>query len=236
MSSQYVLTLSCPDRAGIVHAVTSVLVNGGCDITEHQQFDDSVHGLLFLRTCFDAPAGAREQLEAAFATVATAYEMKWQLHDATRRTRVLVMASKFGHCLNDLLFRWRVGSLGVEHRRRRLQPPRPRGRWPWRGHAVLPRAGDARTPRRRRRPRLLDAGRRASRSTSSSLRATCRSCPTISLTKAPPVINIHHGFLPAFQGARPYTPGSRPRGEAHWRDGPLCDEEISTRGRSSSSR
>ena len=114
MSNRYVLTLSCPDRPGIVHAVTSVLVDGGCDITEHQQFDDAVHGLLFLRTCFEAPWGTREQLETAFANVATTYGMHWQLHDASRRTRVLVMASKFGHCLNDLLYRWQVGSLGAD--------------------------------------------------------------------------------------------------------------------------
>ena len=56
MSNRYVLTLSCPNQPGIVHAVTSVLVDGGCDITEHQQFDDSVHGRLFLRTCFEAPS------------------------------------------------------------------------------------------------------------------------------------------------------------------------------------
>ena len=65
MSNRYVLTLSCTNQPGIVHAVTSVLVDGGCDITEHQQFDDSVRGRLFLRTCFEATSGTREQLEAA---------------------------------------------------------------------------------------------------------------------------------------------------------------------------
>src|SRR6476661_233560 len=114
MGQQFVLTLTCPEGPGIVHAVTSVLVEHGCDITEHQQFDDAVHGLLFLRTSFVSPRVGHEEMASAFAVVATAYGMTWQLHDASRRTRAMVMVSKFGHCLNDLLYRWNAGSLGVD--------------------------------------------------------------------------------------------------------------------------
>src|SRR6478752_10154951 len=114
MTGSFVLTLSCPEHPGIVHAVTTVLNDHGCDITEHQQFDDPMNGKLFLRTAFTAPAGGcvGDALRTGFASIAGTFAMTWQLHDATHRTRILIMASKFDHCLTDLLYRWRTGSLG----------------------------------------------------------------------------------------------------------------------------
>jgi formyltetrahydrofolate deformylase len=110
-----VLTLSCPQRPGIVHAVTTVLNDNGCDITEHQQFDDPMNGKLFLRTAFNAPStGVAGALRTGFAAAADVFDMTWQLDDATRRTRILLMVSRFDHCLTDLLYRWRTGSLGGE--------------------------------------------------------------------------------------------------------------------------
>src|SRR5690348_12903945 len=113
-ASRYVLALSCAQRPGIVHAVTSFLVEHACDITEHQQFDDPVHAKLFSRTVFDAPDAGLATLRAAFEPVGIAFNMAWQLYDATRQTRALIMASKSGHCVNDLLYRWQAGSLGVD--------------------------------------------------------------------------------------------------------------------------
>ena len=203
MSNRFVLTLSCPDRAGIVHAVTSVLVDAGCDITEHQQFDDSVHGLLFLRTGFEAPNGAREQLEAALATVATAYGMTWQLHDATRRTRVLVMASKFGHCLNDLLYRWQVGSLGVDIALVVSNHPDLGAMAGSAGVPFMPGpvAPETKAEAEARLLALIDRHEidlvvlaRYMQVLSNDL---CRQLEGRA-------INIHHSFLPSFKGAKPY--------------------------------
>src|SRR6478735_6402454 len=107
----FTLTLSCPQRPGIVHAVTSFLFHQGCDILEHQQFDDANRGL-FLRTAFSAPAGTGDDtLTEEFRAVAAEFGMTFTLV-GERSPRVLVMVSRQGHCLNDLVFRWRSGNLG----------------------------------------------------------------------------------------------------------------------------
>jgi len=115
MPHTFILTLRCPERPGIVHAVTAFLFAHGCDIVEHRQFDDPIRHALFLRTEFVASGDAdAAQLSAAFrAEVADEFEMGYQLSDDSPQ-RVLVMVSKMGHCLNDLIFRWRAGSLGAE--------------------------------------------------------------------------------------------------------------------------
>jgi len=117
VTDPFVLTLSCPNRAGIVQAVSSHLGAHGCDIVEHQQFDDPVSGRLFMRT--RASTGTElDVLAAGFADVAAAFGMEYAFHPR-RDVRVLVMVSRSGHCLNDLIFRWRTGSLDGELVRQR---------------------------------------------------------------------------------------------------------------------
>src|SRR5690606_24205832 len=114
-AAQYVLTLSCPDKQGIVHAVSSYLVMTGCNIEDSQQFGDHTTGLFFMRVHFTAEAGVTvDSLRASFAAVGESFQMDWQIHRAGERMRVVLMVSKFGHCLNDLLFRSRTGALPVE--------------------------------------------------------------------------------------------------------------------------
>ncbi|MFD7894121.1 formyltetrahydrofolate deformylase [Streptomyces sp. NPDC059743] len=112
---QYVLTLSCPDKQGIVHAVSSYLFMTGCNIEDSQQFGDHDTGLFFMRVHFsaDAPVSV-EKLRASFAAIGDAFRMDWEIHRAEERMRVVLMVSKFGHCLNDLLFRAGTGALPVE--------------------------------------------------------------------------------------------------------------------------
>jgi formyltetrahydrofolate deformylase len=109
--------MSCPQRLGIVHAVTAFLFEHGCDIVEHRQFDDPIRHALFLRTEFVARGDTDTDaalLSAAFRSeVAEEFAMDFQLADDIPQ-RVLVMVSKMGHCLNDLIFRWRAGSLGAD--------------------------------------------------------------------------------------------------------------------------
>ncbi|MEV0092507.1 formyltetrahydrofolate deformylase [Streptomyces sp. NPDC050738] len=117
MADQYVLTLSCPDKQGIVHAVSSYLFITGCNIEDSQQFGDRDTGLFFMRVHFSAEAPVNlEKLRASFAAVGDSFAMDWQLHRAGDgdRMRIVLMVSKFGHCLNDLLFRSRTGALPVE--------------------------------------------------------------------------------------------------------------------------
>ncbi|MFI2778031.1 formyltetrahydrofolate deformylase [Streptomyces sp. ALB3] len=114
-AEQYVLTLSCPDKQGIVHAVSSYLFMTGCNIEDSQQFGDHDTGLFFMRVHFSADATVTvDKLRASFAAIGDAFRMDWQIHRVSDRMRVVLMVSKFGHCLNDLLFRSRTGALPVE--------------------------------------------------------------------------------------------------------------------------
>ena len=112
-AATYVLTLTCPDRAGIVHAVSGLLVEHGGNILESQQFGDLAEDRFFLRVKFSAPA-TLDGLRAAFAPVAETWRMDWELWAATAPYRTLILVSKFSHCLNDLLFRWSSGSLQID--------------------------------------------------------------------------------------------------------------------------
>src|SRR4051794_9562570 len=114
-SDAFVLTLSCPDRPGIVHAVTGFLLEHDGDIRESQQFGDAQHGRFFMRIDFTvaAPVGA-EHLRAAFATVAGRFAMTYELWAAKAPYRTLVLVSKQLHCLNDLLFRQSTGALQID--------------------------------------------------------------------------------------------------------------------------
>ncbi|POX36035.1 formyltetrahydrofolate deformylase [Streptomyces sp. Ru73] len=115
LSDQYVLTLSCPDKQGIVHAVSSYLFMTGCNIVDSQQFGDRDTGLFFMRVHFRAETAVTlEKLRASFAAVGDSFQMDWQIHRGDEKMRVILMVSKFGHCLNDLLFRSRIGALPVE--------------------------------------------------------------------------------------------------------------------------
>lgn len=112
-----VLTLSCPDRAGIVHAVSGFLVGHGCTITHSQQFGDPDSGSFFMRVQFAHVDGTpldRRRLSHEFTETAAAFRMTWRLVSETERQRVLIMVSRFGHCLNDLLFRNSVGELNID--------------------------------------------------------------------------------------------------------------------------
>ena len=203
MSHPFVLTLSCPERPGIVHAVTSFLFGHGCDIVEHQQFDDAIRGQLFLRTefvCAEETDCAR--LSADFAAVAEEFGMRFQV-SGDRPQRVVVMVSRLGHCLNDLVFRWRAGSLGAElvavvSNHEDLRPMAEAAGLPFVHLPVTPgtkRAAEA---------RLLELveGYRA------DLVVLARYMQILSDETCAALygraINIHHSFLPGFKGAKPY--------------------------------
>ena len=115
MRPDYILTLSCADRTGIVYRVTGLLYELGCNILDAQQFGDEETRRFFLRVHFDVPTLTdSETLQEGFASLAETFGMDWQLHDARRRARLLVLVSKQGHCLNDLLFRAHSRQLPVD--------------------------------------------------------------------------------------------------------------------------
>ena len=207
MSQTFVLTLSCPQRPGIVHAVTAFLFGHGCDIVEHQQFDDPIRGALFLRTEVVATDTDTDTdaatLSAAFrAEVADEFAMDFDLSDDSPQ-RVLVMVSKMGHCLNDLIFRWRAGSLkadlvAVVSNHETLRPMAEAGGLPFHHVPVTP---ESKAGAERRLLEIVDEYR-------ADVVVLARYMQVLSddlcrrLTGR--AINIHHSFLPGFKGAKPY--------------------------------
>jgi formyltetrahydrofolate deformylase len=199
----FTLTLKCPERSGLVHAVTTFLVGQGCDIVEHQQFDDDVRGSLFLRTSFTAPEPTTvDDLRRDFAVVAGDFEMEFDFSDGTP-PRILVMVSKFGHCLNDLLFRWRAGALGADiavvvSNHEDLRPMAEAAGVPFEYVPVTPET------KPEAEQRLLDLVGEYQ----ADLVVLARYMQVLSndlcLKLEGRAINIHHSFLPGFKGAKPY--------------------------------
>ncbi len=204
MRSTFVLTLSCPQRPGIVHAVTAFLFGQGCDIVEHQQFDDPLRDSLFLRTEVVSAGGAdAAALSSAFATeVADEFGMDFMLSD-DKPQRVLVMVSKMGHCLNDLIFRWRAGSLhadlvAVVSNHEDLRPMAEAGGLPFIHVPITP---ESKPQAEQRLLELVDEY-------GADLVVLARYMQVLSdnlcLKLLGRAINIHHSFLPGFKGAKPY--------------------------------
>ena len=112
---EFILNLSCPDRRGIVHAVASELASRGANIIDSHQFGDAAAGTFFMRVHFAAEEGGDlPEWRAALKPLADAWEMRWELFDSSVRPRILVLVSRLGHCLNDLLYRWQTGDLSAD--------------------------------------------------------------------------------------------------------------------------
>jgi formyltetrahydrofolate deformylase len=201
--ASYILTLTCPDRAGIVHAVTGALLAQGANVTEAQQFNDASTGLFFMRMQFDARPESAAALRAALAPVGEQFSMRWTLAPALQRLRLLILVSQHGHCLNDLLFRWRSGSLPVEvaavvSNHRDFESLVTGYGLPF--HHV-PVSADNKP---QAEARLLELVQQ----TDAHLVVLARYMQILSADLcqrlAGRAINIHHSFLPSFKGAKPY--------------------------------
>lgn len=118
MTQAYILTLSCPDRLGLVHAVSGFLLELGANIEEAAQYNDSATGLFFMRVQFVCSSSGTDlaMLKTATAAMAEPFKMQWSLHAKAERMKTVLMVSRQGHCLNDLLFRWKSGLLPIDIR------------------------------------------------------------------------------------------------------------------------
>ncbi|MBV7410659.1 formyltetrahydrofolate deformylase [Maritimibacter sp. DP1N21-5] len=113
--SKYVLTVTCKSTRGIVAAIANFLATHECNITDSSQFDDFETGKFFMRVSFSSEGGVlRDVLEADFVDVAKPFDMDFSFHDEGEKVKVVIMVSRFGHCLNDLLYRWRIGALPID--------------------------------------------------------------------------------------------------------------------------
>ncbi|WP_433508419.1 formyltetrahydrofolate deformylase [Pseudonocardia halophobica] len=203
VTRSFTLTLSCPNRTGIVRAVSAYLFEHGCDISEYQQFDDSVRSRLFLRTRVTADAGVDlDAMARGFEPVAADFGMDFTFSPA-EPVRILVMVSKLGHCLNDLIFRWRAGSLGAEivavvSNHEDLRPMAEAAGLPYVHVPVTP---ETKPEAEARLLQLVDEYE-------AELVVLARYMQVLSDQTCKALhgraINIHHSFLPGFKGAKPY--------------------------------
>ena len=202
---EYVLTLSCPDKPGIVYAVSSFLVQHSANILASQQYGESPDGRFFMRVHFSVPPPGQPlaDLERGISWVAEAFHMTWQLHDRAARVRTLIMVSRLGHCLNDLLFRWKTGSLpvdvvGVASNHDDFGELAASYRIPFHHIPVAPATKAA------AEAQLLEV----IDGTGADLIVLARYMQILSGDICKRVegrmINIHHSFLPSFKGAKPY--------------------------------
>jgi len=201
---EFILTLSCPDRIGIVAAVAGFLAERQGNILASAQFDDRLSNRFFMRVQFEIEGRDKARLDEEFAAVATTFNMDWQLSDVAERPRLLILVSKFGHCLNDLLYRYGSGLLKAEipaivSNHRDFYRLAASYDVPFHHLPVTP--GTKESQERK----LLDiiAEERV------DLVVLARYMQVLSRDLCESLsgraINIHHSFLPSFKGAAPYT-------------------------------
>ena len=199
----YILNLSCPDRQGIVHAVSGFLLERKGNIEEAAQYNDHDTGLFFMRVQFACDAVSQDALRSQLATFATGFDMKWTLHDTTQPMRTVLLVSKEGHCLNDLLFRWKSGLLPLDIRaiisnHREFYQLAASYNVPF--HHI-PVTAATKAQAEDKQFEIIEAE-------GAELVVLARYMQILSddLCKklAGRAINIHHSFLPSFKGAKPY--------------------------------
>jgi formyltetrahydrofolate deformylase len=207
----YVLTIASPDRPGIVAAVSTVLFEAGGNILEAQQFDDLQSNRFFMRVVFVAETAApaetvayAERFRAQFAPTAERFGMEWTLRDRLEKRRVMILVSKFDHCMVDLLYRWRTGELPMDITAIVANHPRET-------YANIDFSGlrfhhlpMTRQTKMEQEAELWDLVR----ATNTDLVVLARYMQVLSDGLTAKLngrcINIHHSFLPGFKGARPY--------------------------------
>jgi formyltetrahydrofolate deformylase len=243
--AEYILTLTCVDRRGIVKRIAGVLADNGCNILDSAQFSDPDTNTFFMRVHFADESGAGRELAPLFETAASELALDWRLHDASRKPRLLLLVSKSGHCLNDLLYRHSSGLIHADVRAvasnhedfRALTQSHglPFHHWPV--------DNSSRSAQERR---LLDfvAAERIdlvvlARYMQVLTPDTCRALHGRA-------INIHHSFLPSFKGAHPYAQ-AHARGvkligaTAHFitddlDEGPIIEQDVSRVGHALSAK
>ena len=200
----YVLTVSCKSTRGIVAAISSYLAEKGCNIIDSSQFDDLDTGKFFMRVSFISEEGlSGADIDAGFTAVAAPFEMDYEFHDSEKRMKVLLMVSRFGHCLNDLLYRWKIGALpidivGVVSNHFDYQKVVVNHDIPFH-HIPVTKANKVQAE-----AHIMEVAEQ----TGTELIVLARYMQILSdemcQKMSGKIINIHHSFLPSFKGANPY--------------------------------
>jgi formyltetrahydrofolate deformylase len=203
MTTTYILTLSCPDRTGIVHAVSGFLLERGGNIEEAAQYNDHDTGLFFMRVQFACDQMDSATLNAQWGEFASTFDMKWDLHATVQPMPTVILVSKEGHCLNDLLFRWKSGLLPIDIRaivsnHREFYQLAASYNVPF--HHIPVTAATKEQAEAKQYEIIQAEG--------AELVVLARYMQILSndlcRKLAGRAINIHHSFLPSFKGAKPY--------------------------------
>jgi formyltetrahydrofolate deformylase len=202
--TQYVLTVACKSTRGIVAAISTYLADKGCNIIDSSQFDDLSTGMFFTRVSFISEEGAAlSAIREGFQPIAEKFAMTAEIHDGDQRMKVLLMVSRFGHCLNDLLYRWKIGALpidivGVVSNHFDYQKVVVNHDIPFHHIKVT----------KENKPEAEAQIMQIVESTGTELVVLARYMQVLSDAMCKKmsgrIINIHHSFLPSFKGANPY--------------------------------
>ncbi|MBR7793664.1 formyltetrahydrofolate deformylase [Undibacterium sp. FT147W] len=206
---EYILTLSCPDQRGIVHSVSGFLANHGCNIIDSAQFGDEQSATFFMRVHFAVEdAGVKEAaLREEFAELARGMQMSWKLNDAHHKPAVILMVSKIGHCLNDLLFRYKSGLLPVEIKAivsNHTDFYQLAASYNIPFHHLPLAAGASAEAKRAQEEKVLEIVAANQADLVVLARYMQILSPQMCDALKGKAINIHHSFLPSFKGAKPY--------------------------------
>ncbi|KAG6021709.1 hypothetical protein E4U19_005527 [Claviceps sp. Clav32 group G5] len=204
--NDHILTLSCPDKPGIIHAVTGIFASHGHNVLDLQQFSDPVSRRFFMRVHFgpnNAPDASTKHLDAPFSQLAIEYDMTYDFRPMAQKMKVLIMVSKIGHCLNDLLFRVKTGQLNVEVPV--IVSNHPDFEPLVRSYGIqfhhLPVTKDTKS---QQESQILSLVEQHGIELIVLARYMQVLSPTLCAAMSGRIINIHHSFLPSFKGAKPY--------------------------------
>ncbi|WP_176251034.1 formyltetrahydrofolate deformylase [Sulfitobacter sp. HGT1] len=200
----FALTVTCPSTRGVVAAIANYLADNACNITDSAQFDDKETGNFFMRVSFESDdAVDLGKLAEGFAATASPFDMTYDFHDQTEKMKVVIMVSRFGHCLNDLLYRWRIGALPIDivavvSNHMEYQKVVVNNDIPF--HCIKVTAENKVDAEARIMAVVEEAG--------ADLIVLARYMQILSdemcQKMSGRIINIHHSFLPSFKGANPY--------------------------------
>ncbi|MDR6985943.1 formyltetrahydrofolate deformylase [Paenarthrobacter nitroguajacolicus] len=233
-STAFVVTLSCPDRPGIVHAVAGALLEAGCNIADSQQYGSPTTGNFFMRV-EATTSSTQDELASALRPVAESFGMTWQINPVGEKVRTIILCSKDAHCLNDLLFQQRTGTLPIEvpaivSNHRDLEELANFYGIPFHHIPVTPET----------KPQAEAALLKLIAEHDVELTVLARYMQVLSNNLCTELngkaINIHHSFLPSFKGAKPYHQ-AHARGvkiigaTAHYvtadlDEGPIIEQEV----------
>ena len=201
----YVLTVKCPSTRGIVAAIANYLADLGCNLTDSHQFDDPLTGKFFMRVTFSSEKGAAfEQISEGFGpSVVEGFEMDWAIRPSSEKMKVILMVSNFGHCLNDLLYRWRIGALpidivGVVSNHMTYQKVVVNNDIPFHHIKVT------KENKPEAEAKLLSVVEESGADLVVLARYMQILSDALCQKMSGRIINIHHSFLPSFKGANPY--------------------------------